>query len=149
MHRNRHSEQQIHQRIIGRLLGLALLCEKAAGSSLPLRFMFLWLLRTGLVVAHNYAQDLALDAGYQLHLPCSSFPWQGCGSEDALRLAQHFRALADVLDFLSDWVVDETRQPNVGHATIKRRHVQESNLDSLLQMFRGPAHFAQSAPDTS
>lgn len=112
-------KRQTHQRITARLIALAVLCERAAGMPAFIRFMVLWMLRSGEVAARDYAGGLADDAGYQLYLPAQP-NWQSSGSEDAKRLAQQFRVLADILQFLSVYVGLEAADAVQAHAFIHR-----------------------------
>lgn len=102
-------KQQTHQRIIARLYALALLCERAAGMPACVRFMVLWILRSGEVVARDFAAGMAFDAGYRLHLSDLPTIWQSSRPDDTIHLALQFRALADVLQFLSAYVELEAK----------------------------------------
>lgn len=96
-----HSKElQVLTRIIVRLYAMADTAECAAFAMPAVRFLVLWWLRIGQAVARDYAGGLAFDAGYQMHLPDQP-NWQDSGPDDALRLAEQFRALAEILQFLS------------------------------------------------
>ena len=95
------------------LLALALLAERAAGRSFPVRFLVLVLLGRAEAIARAYVARTsatliaeAVEAGY----PCPDLPDLACldeptghhyGAADAVLLALRLRILAAVLDLLS------------------------------------------------
>lgn len=106
MHRNNHNnELTVLLRIITRLFAMADTAEHSALAAPPVRFFVLWLLSFGEIVAREFAEDLALDLGYDLHLP--EHVWQGNSSEDATRLAAQLRALAGLLHVLAAYLEAE------------------------------------------
>ncbi len=84
------------RRIMALLLSLAVLAERAAARSFPVRFLVLWLLRQ----AETVAEELVFE---ETGIPPSAIAGvaaAGYGAEDALRLAQRLHALADALGAL-------------------------------------------------
>lgn len=91
------------QRIILRLLALGTFCERAATAPAPIRFIALWLLCIGEIVARDYADDLARDLGCWLDLPETPLAWRGDNEDDAIRLAVQFRVLAEIVQALAGY----------------------------------------------
>jgi hypothetical protein len=84
------------RRIIALLVSLAVLAERAAERSLPVRWLVLWILRRAETVVEEYVFD-------ETGMPppaMEGFAPIGNGPEDALRLAARFRAFAAALAVL-------------------------------------------------
>ena len=85
--------ERMLRRIIALLASLAVLAERAADRSLPVRWFVLWILRRAETVVEEFAFD-------ETGLPppaMEGFAPIGNGPDDALRLAARFRALAAAL----------------------------------------------------
>ena len=87
------------QRIAALLLSLALVAERAAGRSWPVRFLVLVVLRRAKAVATSFVAREIEAAG----ATADDFPWledveSGSSPLDAAWLALRFRLLAEVLD---------------------------------------------------
>jgi hypothetical protein len=88
------------QRIAALLLSLALVAERAAGRSRPVRFLVLVVLRRAKAVATSFVVREIEAAGAD----AADFPWldeaaeSGSSPLDAAWLALRFRLLAEVLD---------------------------------------------------
>ena len=81
------------RRIIALLVSLAVLAERAALRSLPVRWYVLWLLRR----AETMVEDFVFDETGMPPPAMEGFAPIGNGTDDALRLAARFRALAAAL----------------------------------------------------
>jgi hypothetical protein len=84
------------RRIIALLVSLAILAERAAERSLPVRWLVLWILRRAETVVEDFVFD-------ETGLPPPALEGiapAGNGPNDALRLAARFRALAAALVLL-------------------------------------------------
>ena len=91
-HAARGGERML-RRIIALLVSLAVLAERAAERSLPVRWLVLWILRRAETVVEEFVFD-------ETGVPppaMEGFAPIGNGPEDALRLAARFRALAAAL----------------------------------------------------
>jgi hypothetical protein len=84
--------ERILRRIIALLVSLAVLAERAAERSLPVRWLVLWILRRAETVVEDFVFD---ETG--MPLAVEGFSVAGNGPDDALRLAARFRALAAAL----------------------------------------------------
>ena len=85
--------ERMLRRIIALLVSLAVLAERAAERSLPVRWLVLWILRRAETVVEEYVFD-------ETGMPppaMEGFVPIGNGPDDALRLAARFRALAAAL----------------------------------------------------
>ena len=96
------------RRIIALLAALAVLAERAAGRSLPVRMPVLWLLRRAEQVAGTFVFDTI---GPMPSPAAGGFEAVGNGATDALRLAARFRALASALAILLPLVLRSGRRP--------------------------------------
>ncbi len=85
-------DDRMLRRIIALLFAFAVLAERVADRSAPVRLLVLWLLRRAAAVA---AELVFEETG--LPLPAEGFAALGNGPEDALRIAGHFMALAAAL----------------------------------------------------
>ena len=141
---SQHNRIEVRQRIITRLYALAELCERVTILPAPIRFMVLWMLRSGEVIVRDYVAGVAFDAGYQLRLSDVPTAWQGSGPDDAMRLALQLRVLADVLGMLL-WV-ESPRLRDAEHASI--RLLLSGGLGSAFQAF-DRFDLRMPVPDTS
>lgn len=126
-------------RIVAMLVALAALAERAAGRSLPVRWLVLSLLRRAETAAHDLVAGVAGSAwpGPEVR------PETGYGPADAASLALRLRMLAAVLGALL---------PPAG-----RRAQSESRAGAASRLFSGrqarlpamPCGPARAAPDTS
>ena len=87
--------ERMLRRIIALLIASAVLAERAALRSLPVRWFVLWLLRRAETVALDYVFD---ETG--MPLAVEGFAVTGNGPDDAFALAARFRALAAALAIL-------------------------------------------------
>jgi hypothetical protein len=85
------------QRLAALLCALAGLAERAAGSSIAVCLLVLWLIRPGETLARDLVEDLAPGAA---RLPEPVGPHDG--KAEALRLAHSFRLLAAILVALAE-----------------------------------------------
>ncbi len=85
-------DDRMLRRIIALLVAFAVLAERVADLSAPVRLLILWILRQAAAVA---AECVFEETGQPL--PDEGFAAVGNGPVDALRLAAHFRALAAAL----------------------------------------------------
>ena len=81
------------RRIIALLVSLAVLAERAAERSLPVRWLVLWILRR----AETVVEDFVFDETGMPPPVMQGIAAVGNGPDDALRLAARFRALATAL----------------------------------------------------
>ena len=84
--------ERMLRRIIALLITSAVLAERAALRSLPVRWFVLWLLRRAETVVEDFVFD---ETGMPLAI--EGFAVAGNGPDDALALAACFRALAAAL----------------------------------------------------
>ena len=90
-------------RIAATLLTLALLAERAAGRSFPVRFLVLCILGRAEAVARAFVARTLMADGQWWDLPCLEAPSAMRGSAvDAELLALRLRMLAAILDALAD-----------------------------------------------
>jgi len=106
------------QRIVALLLSLALVAQRAAGRSLPVRFLLLLILRRAEAVATSFVVREIEAAGAS----DDDFPWlddiaeSGSSPLDAAFLALRFRLLAEVLELCrAAWRTDDTGQSWAGN----------------------------------
>ena len=85
--------ERILRRIIALLVSLAVLAERAAERSLPVRWLVLWILRR----AETVVEDFVFDETGMPPPALDGIALAGNGPDDALRLAASFRALAAAL----------------------------------------------------
>ena len=85
--------ERILRRIIALLVSLAVLAERAAERSLPVRWLVLWILRR----AETVVEDFVFDETGMPPPAMEGISLAGNGPDDALRLAARFRALAAAL----------------------------------------------------
>ena len=81
------------RRIIALLVSLAILAERAAERSLPVRWLVLWILRR----AETVVEDFVFDETGMPPPALEGIVLAGNGPEDAFALAARFRALAAAL----------------------------------------------------
>ena len=89
------------QRIVALLLALAGLAERAAAAPRYIRWTVLFPLRLAEAAASSFAAECAL--GAPARFPASAFFQSGDRPADAMLLAERFRALARLLDELSEY----------------------------------------------
>ena len=85
-------------RLVGLMLALAGLAERAAARSAPGRRLVVWLLLRGEAVARDHVHA---ETGRVALRPFPTAPFRA-GAGDALRLAARFRALAAILSAFAD-----------------------------------------------
>ena len=85
--------ERMTRRIIALLVSLAVLAERAAERSLPVRWLVLWILRR----AETVVEDFVFDETGAPPPAMDGFAPIGNGPDDALRLAARFNALAAAL----------------------------------------------------
>jgi hypothetical protein len=85
--------ERILRRIIALLVSLAVLAERAAERSLPVRWLVLWILRR----AETVVEDFVFDETGMPPPAMEGFAPIGNGPDDALALAARFKALAAAL----------------------------------------------------
>lgn len=145
------TEQLLSQSIIAWLYALAVLCERAAFASAPVRLAVLWGLRRGAHFMREYAQGLAEDCGYGLEFAPEQ-AWHDCSPQDAFDLAYQFRALAGVLQALFSWL-DALAASSEGRVirlvALKKTQATLARIASQLQASGCIGPSARKAPDTS
>ncbi len=101
------------RRIAALLVSLAVLAERAAGRSFPVRCLVLWLLRRAETVAEDYVFEWTGTPPSAI----AGIAAAGYGPADALRLAARFRVFAAALRtlLLSGGLVDD-RHGRIGGA---------------------------------
>ena len=104
-HAARGGERML-RRIIALLITSAVLAERAALRSLPVRWFVLWLLRRAETVVEDFVFD---ETGMPLAI--EGFAVAGNGPDDALALAARFKALAAALAALLPLACLFGRQP--------------------------------------
>ena len=130
-------------RIVALLFGFAMLAERIAGQSAPVRQLVLAILRSAESVAREFVTG---QAGTEY----STYP-PGRFSDDlaeAARLAQSFRALASALELLSSIVVYAARPPADGGIGHDAGSAGQWSLPVLRPLHRR-AGFVGLCPDTS
>lgn len=80
-----------------RLLGLADLAERAAGRSLPIRWLALWFLQYADEAARDYVARSVCNLAGRRWSPALASVRYGYGSADAIDLAASLRALAAIV----------------------------------------------------
>ncbi len=86
-------DDRMLRRVVALLVALAVLAEKAAHRSAPVRFIVLWLLRQAEAVAAEFVfEEIGVPA-----LAADIVAAAGNGPEDAVRLAERLRVLAAAL----------------------------------------------------
>ena len=91
------------KRIVALLFALAGLAERLSGLPRPVRAFVLRILRSAEAVARDFVLETTQDHGVPAPLPAFLDALQGGDSPaDAMRLAQSFRVLAVLLDWLAD-----------------------------------------------
>lgn len=117
-------DDRVLRRVIALLVSLALLAERAAARSLPMRLFVLWLLR----LAEAKARDLVLEETGLPPLVVEAFAAAGDGPADARALAARLGALAALLAaLLPDLSLPARRpawrDPAPGHAAQEIRRL--------------------------
>jgi hypothetical protein len=158
-------ERQALKRIVALLLALGLLAERAAAKPRPLRAALLWLLRAAEAIAREFvleqfqerrepvelfrdsrksgkAPAMVEDFGGRSGLPAS--PPAHDVADDAMRLAQSFRALAELLTDLVRSI-----PALVPPARARRTFRDPLRGPQYLVDRLAPATFAPEPPDTS
>ena len=140
---DKESNGQALLRMVALLSGFAMLAERVAGQSAPVRLLVILILRS----AESVAREFVTGQPDALH---STYP-PGRFSNDtaeAMRLAQSFRALASALDLLCSILACTARRPadgGIGHDMGRIGH----GLLSVLGSPHRRAGFAGLCPDTS
>lgn len=114
-------EEQALRRVVALLAALAVLAERAAGRSLPVRFVVLALLRRAEAAVMAWVADATW-----MDLPCAhADPQAGCRPVDAAVLALRLRALAALLGAL---VEDRNGNRAEGHNATPRGGIRSCGL---------------------
>jgi hypothetical protein len=87
-------EQDTLKRIIALLFALAVLAERAAGRSRPVRWLVLWILRHAETVVREFVTGSPLKAAGSRRSPASTAVRHGHDPADAMTLAASLRSLA-------------------------------------------------------
>lgn len=157
MNRNSGShERQVIERIIMRLILLAMLCDRAVWAPAPTRALALSILRPGEIIARELAIGLACDLSFCPDMDAAlddDLPAFGSGPQDALALAVQFRVLAVMLNFMLRFLPhDEGINPftvTFGTAQLSADTADSLTIFAAWMLISTAAMQAPVAPDTS
>ena len=140
---DKENNGQALMRIVALLSGFAMLAERVAGQSAPVRLLVILILRSAESVAREFVTGRT-DIGHSTYPP-------GRVSDDtaeATRLARSFRALASALELLCSIFVYAARRPADGDIEHDAGRACQWAIP-LLGTSHRRAGFAGLCPDTS
>ena len=133
------------QRIVALLFALAGLAERAAAAPRRIRWTVLFALCLAEAAASSFAADCA--PGAPARFPASAFFQSGDRPVDAVLLAERFRALARLLDDISEYACPGEPPRYDLHVALACRACDAAGMAS--RTFLGLAVWSVRAPDTS